>query len=669
MTVAKYTVFELIRAIRRLGTVGLFIMGLLAGSTLIAAFSESGETSYTTSNRFSADAAEPFRPSVFAAPSQPWSRVMGGGGFEKITDVAVTQRNELVFAGLKLGVNEGENSRAILVRTDPHGFVNAQSGIDHPDVGSVSRVILDDLGAARLVHWVNTRPAFARTDPEGNILWSRVYDVFGNSVWADVRPADDGHSIVALTDGDPESTQLRMVRFDHAGKVLWRSELAKEASIDTVRMVDSGDGGALVALETSTLTGVRTVSIVRLDRRGRTAWKRDVLSGDDIRLADAALDSQGGVILLAGTPSALVRFDGLGQLNWMRDLPALSPSGRHVIAAMDNGLVQVMAEPNTAGIGRRHWLARFDADGREVWSQTRANRSNATLEAVRMASNGAIIAGGSMVSSADGDTDMLMMAVAVDGTFPQGFGTIPSQIDQGAFAFADSESDEPSIVAASMVVDGSVALEAAYAADSAAIKSASEPDQIRIAPSYTEAILPAIDVASTPSDAGSYLTEQDRPQVREVSARLDASALAVPAAASFKPDARSSSSPPAAADDIEALARPTSGVDEPKVGVISETESADVATPRAVAPRQATQAAWSPREERPAYAYQCTFTCLADSEDMVKYPVTRIIANVAEDNSNLVSLDVMAMDRGICLATGGRVFDAPRLPPVCDRVN
>ncbi|MEL6568383.1 MAG: hypothetical protein AAFQ22_08200 [Pseudomonadota bacterium] len=657
MTFAKYTVFELIRALRRLGTVGLFIMGLLVGSTLIAVLTDHSEQS--GQGRFSADASERSPLSPLALPSQPWSRVMGDGGFEKITDVAVTQRNELVFAGLTLGVEQDEASRAVIVRTGPHGFVHSQFTVEHPDIGSVSRAVLDDDGAARLVHWVGMRPAFARTDALGNVVWSRAFDVQSDQVWADIQDAQYGHSLIALAGSDRFEGSLRIVRLDDAGKQLWRGDLAQDGEVETIHLFDSGDGGALIALQARTDDDVRAISLARLDRRGRLAWQRELLSSRDARLADAALDSDGSIVLLAGAPSALIRFDGLGQLSWMRDVPALSMSGRHVIASMEDGGVQVMAEPVTSSLGRRHWVARFNPDGRELWSRTRANRSNATLEAAKIAPNGVIVAGGSMVGSADGDTDMLMMAVADDGVFPQGFGSVPTFDTPQAAIMVDVDASEPTVLAASMVVDGSLALEAAYAADTAALQATVRPAPIRLPPS-NGGLIPEPDRSAVAAlEAEVRADETLRPEMRQISAPLDVAALA--AADPDLADIRQSEPEVA---EIEPVGS------EATVETIVRAALAEADQVRASTESARTEAAaWSPRDERPAYAYQCTFTCLADSEDVVKYPVTRMIANVAEENSNLVSLDVMAMDNGICLATGGRVFDTPRLPPVCDRVN
>ncbi|MEM1106038.1 MAG: hypothetical protein AAGH87_06585 [Pseudomonadota bacterium] len=646
MTVAKYTFFELIRALRRLGAVGLFVMGLIVGSTVIAA--TGGETSQEPSGRFIAAAATGDEIDVRAPPTVPWSRVLGEQPFEKITDVAMTRDTGVVFAGLSFGVDQAEAAHAMVVRTGPHGFVHTQSRIRDPRLGSVSRARVDDDGSLRLVHWVGSSPAFARASLDGDVVWSRTFKPEAAQAWADIAAARGEESLIAMASGVAGGQMLRVVRLDEAGRVVWRSALEPGGEIDTFRLFDSGDGGAMVAFDVALEDGGHRVSIVRFDRRGRRAWSRDLVDAPGVRLGDAFLGPRGSTVLLAGAPSVLIHLDGLGQLHWMQDLPALSQEGRHLVAADPEGVVQIMAEPADVGAGRQHYLARFDLHGRELWSRRRSNRTNANLVAAEIAPNGVILAGGSMVSSATGDTDMLMMAVSANGRFPSGFG-----------AAISPDSPPPAslgMVAAALELDGSQTLEAAFAADTAA----------RLA----DTAVPALYSGAAPSAALAEVPAEPSPPAVE---------RALGALPPAETEARRMvSAPLGSLSEADAPGKDSAGVSpapqpaatlERALGAASESDQSAGAEKRDASAGVAYPARWSPLGERPVYAYECTFTCLADSEDVVRYPVTRIIANVAEYNSSLVSLDVMAMDRGICLATGGRVFDAPRLPPVCDRMD
>ena len=467
MTFAKQSVFEVIRAVRRLGRVGIFGIGLAIGTMLIASSSESLFGDSSSQARFSADASVGDSVLLHQLPSQPWSRVMGDRQFERVTDVTLTDNQDVVFAGLSLGVGHNQSSHAVLVRTGPHGFVHAQSRITWPDMGSVSRISLDNKGAARLVHGRGADAVFASVDASGHLKWDRSLSGAEGSVWADIESAADGESLIALAQAsETTGASIRIVRLDDAGKQLWRRDLDVREGIESVSMFDSEDRGALIALEALDDYGLRTLDLVRLDWRGQIAWTRTVYEGRDARLADAAMEPEGSVVLVSGMPSALYRFDGLGQINWVRHLPRLDVEGHHQVVRGETGEIQVLAEPLTSAAARRHWLARFNMDGRELWSRTRANRMNATFEAAQYLPNGMVIAGGSLMSSATGDTDMLMLAVGDDGSFPSGYGAataLPS-VDPGTVGKPSTNSP---VLAASVMVDGSMTLQAAYSADRA----------------------------------------------------------------------------------------------------------------------------------------------------------------------------------------------------------
>ncbi len=645
MTFAKQTIFEVIRAVRRLGTVGLFGIGIAIGSTLIATFSDNLFGDDARQNRFTAVASVGEGTLLHQLPSQPWSRVMGDRQFERVTDVALTRNQDVVFAGLSLGVGHDQTSHAVLVRTGPHGFVHAQSRVSWPGMGSVSGVSLDDQGSARLVHWQGVNAAFASVNSGGQVIWSRRLAGAESSVWADIESAANGESLVVMAGAPEEGASVRVVRLDEAGKQLWRRDLNVREGIESVSMFDSEDRGALIALEALDEFGLRTLDLVRLDWRGRVAWSRTVYEGRDARLADAAMEPEGSVVLVSGSPSALYRFDGLGQVNWVRHLPRLDVEGHHQVVRRENGDIQVLAEPLTSAVARRHWLARFNADGRELWSRTRANRMNATFEAAEFLPNGMVIAGGSLMTSANGDTDMLLLAVGDDGAFPSGYGAATALPSVDPDTVGKPATNSP-MLAASVLVDGSMTLQAAYSADRAA-SSANQSDAER--PLRPLSTIAGSEDTQPPPDSLAGARETASPvysAVEEVPAE-PGSAAAV--------EMREISAP------VQTMAYAPSA----EMPGFAAPEALTASEPAAV---QASLQRISSQQSS-AYDYRCTFTCLAQSNDVVKYPVAKRISDVSEENSTLVALDVMAMDHGVCLATGGKVYDEPRLPPVCERLN
>lgn len=694
MAFARQAFVGLIRALRRAGSVGIFCIGLVIGAGAIGLLNSTDKITHPQTDRFAAPRAEasPAPGSGLVNSEQPWSRVLGGQQFEKVTDVAILGDHDIAFAGLSLGVGEAGEANAILVRTGAEGYVHGQVRLQDERLGSVSRVQLDDEGRARIIHWVNAQPAFAMADLSGNLIWTRVFEGAAAASWAEIATAENGATLIALIEAPSVETgngRAFIMRLDAEGKIAWRHELDLPHRVESVRLAGSGDGGALVAVQVGGETLQSALALLRLDRRGRLAWQRPVASGTGLSLADTSLRPDGALMLVAGSPSSLFRLDGLGELTWARDLPALDSDARHVVQENDDGDIFIIAEPRTANGTRRHWLARYTSDGRQVWAQTRVNRLNATLETVAMAQDGQLLAGGSLIASSRGDTDMLMMQIGSDGGFPQGLHGVAGDWD-----LPEEHETAPSapILAASLVLDeaaqfdltnmGSLpgesvsqeALETMPGAVAAFAGPASEEVREVSAPLSLTAIAPSRgeglgDIEAAP------VTPMDPPMLEE-------SALADPVATLLEPDS-------AAADGLVAVAtnppaRPLEDIaPESLSGNLAENElprAAEDATAESAAPvedeaiSEIEPVSYAPQMPTPrngdaAYAYQCTFTCLAQSDDVVKYPVSRLFANVSESNGALVSLDMMAMDRGVCLETGGRVFDQPRLPPVCERVN
>lgn len=663
MSFAKGLIIGTVRAVRQAGTVGLFIVGLLVGSAIIAQSPGLVSSLPNDPARLRADAGELSSEVLTGASklmSDPWSRVMGKPGFDNVTDIAMAGENSLVFAGISLGTGISDESGALLLRTGPTGFVHSQTSIDDPRLGNVTRAVLSDNGGARLVHWVGANPGFAAVSPDGTVQWSRTFDVQSDTVWAEIEVASHGETLVALTEGQNAQT-TKIMRLDEDGRVLWRHVLEAGGPLEHITLADSGDGGVLLATERVTGAERHEIAMARIDRRGREVWRRTLYSDYGVALAHTELSTRGGVVLIGGEPSALFRFDATGQLNWVREVPALDPAGRHLVTESPDGSWHVLAEPQSATQSRRHWLARFSSDGRLVWAHTRTNRTGASLEAAIVTHSGAMLAGGSVQSSATGDTDMLFMAIGEGGVFPRGFdgpGRPVIETPQSKVILADSQMDQP-LLPASAIVETSLALEAEMRPVAAQEEVMTIAAPLEPLDTFASAgATPLYDVARPRQARPEDLPIAPEPQPDTA---IGEAAIAVAAAEVVTSDAK----PPATELQMLAFTPPTPGLKPQRISVAPEAAPSE---PQSVALIESVSSAVS---EQPSevVSYACTFTCRADAADVVPYPVSRIIDDASELNASLFALDIMAMDHSVCMATGGRIYDLPRLPPECERLN
>ncbi len=681
--IARNTLFGTVRLLRRTGFVMTVMFGfvLVALALLVATFN-GPDWRASQGGAFAADRPVDRSDQQLAEKGAPWSQVTGGRDFDTITDVAEMASGKFAFAGLSLSMDGGEGSAGFLVHTNRSGELEARHEIDADTIGQIAKIVLDDEGGSRIVHWTGSELGFARTDGQGRVNWTRNFVSPSHTAWGDVASGHDGHTLVAIAEGRTGG-QVRLARLDGRGKILWRHDLdAGEATAD-LAIAAAGEGGALLALASQSGEAEQSISLRRFDSRGRLVWARKVYSGRTARLADAQLDTDRVSLLVAGEPSGLFVYDTFGTPVWVREIKPLNEFGRHVLARSPGTGYQVIGEPRHSNGSPELWLARFGEDGSEIWANSRVNRTNASFEDIHVSRDGLILAGGSLTDPLVGNTDMFMMSLSARGDFPSGYDNLAS--DGGLFASRESP-ERPSaipdrhgniqhaaagsrlpVLAASVIVDEVVA-EADRQANAGAAP-------VELAASA----LPTVGRAG-PETGPALGFPEGAVALREVSARVQIASVAVSPTENTVPEERPVEAPASgiaagktdlSTDPVPARPGPEAVPAENRDLPAPELQLAATATPRPAMDLRKRRPATTPEpvEDPSAYAYRCTFTCLAEGVDAVKYPVDRVIRDVSEDNAGLVSLDVMAMDNGVCLASGGQVYNTPRLPPACHRVD
>lgn len=662
--IARHTLFGMVRMFRRAGFALTVTFGMLLTLFVIAgAAFGTGEWRENRGEAFAADRPLPGFTEHSVPEGAPWSHVIGGREFDTITAVTETAGGDMVFAGLSLGMEGRDSSVGHLIRTDRRGRLQTRQEIDNSRIGRISKIALAPDGGSRVLHWVDADLGFARTDGTGKVLWSRRFSSPSDTAWGDVSAGHDDETLIAIVDGNA-SGQVRLMRLDGQGKSLWRHNLNAGEATANLTVAAAGEGGALLALASSDGEGGQIVSLRRFDHRGRLAWEREVYRGQTARLADARLDNDRVGLLVAGEPAGLFVYDTFGTPVWVREVTPLNEYGRHVLARHAGRGYQVIGEPRHADGAGEIWLASYGEDGRELWTRSRANRTNSIFEDIHVTPDGTIIAGGSLTDPLAGNTDMLMMRLSADGAFPTGYENMAAEAplfadlpptdtspDAGTGAGGNTihavASSRLPVMAASVIVDEVVA-EADRQATAVRTRAAADG---QVATRQVAATLPIADDTASP-----------QPRVGEPEATATKPA---PAVDKPEPVAPISSEPAAMPASPEAPAQRPSSRPEMQLAATRVPEPVSRMRTRRQIPQQAAEDVI----EAESFAYRCTFTCAAKADDTVKYPVDKVIRDVSEDNAGLVALDVLAMDNGVCLASGGVVFDAPRLPPVCQRVE
>ncbi|MDR2254251.1 MAG: hypothetical protein LBD97_10445 [Bifidobacteriaceae bacterium] len=277
----------------------------------------------------------------------------------------------------------------------------------------------------------------ARFDSELNLVWSNTLGGSADDAfWSVAAAADDG----AVAAGRTSSTDgifapsrggdsALLARFDGDGNLIWSTALGGTDASEFFAVGAAVDGGIVAVGQTSSVDGDFDPSaggydglVARFDTDGNLLWSKTVGGAGDDSFFAMVTTADGGVIAAGATASAdgdlppsqgggdalLVRFDADGELLWAN---TLGGAERDVFSAVltvaDGGIVVAGQTASTDGVfppsqGADDTLvARFDAQGDLVWSNTLGGSGTDGFVAIGAAALGGVIVAG-QTSSTDG---------------------------------------------------------------------------------------------------------------------------------------------------------------------------------------------------------------------------------------------------------------------------
>jgi cysteine-rich repeat protein len=232
----------------------------------------------------------------------------------------------------------------------------------------------------------------ARFAPDGAPVWNHEYEHEVYILPADMELTPTGDIVVVGNTASYASIPTaRVHRFDEDGQQLWQFEEDKlEATLATGydSVAVDADGAVYVAATRADVTrdghGHRRMFLRALAPDGAPLWDLErtppesfalypgdiVLAGDQLVASAAHYQVVDDIHLTAQPELSLVAFDTAGNELWWEDWTVPAPWGAHggtLVAAPDGGVF--LAGGVSLGEERAQLLARFDADGANVWAR------------------------------------------------------------------------------------------------------------------------------------------------------------------------------------------------------------------------------------------------------------------------------------------------------------
>jgi hypothetical protein len=279
-----------------------------------------------------------------------------------------------------------------------------------------------------------------KLDSSGATTWQKCLGgTGGEEAYSIVQTRDGGYIVAGLTgsnDGDVSGSHgfgdIWVVKLDSSGAIAWQKCLGGTASEQAFSIVQTLDGGYVVAGQVlsndgdvSGNHGSGDIWVVKLDSSGAIAWQK-CLGGTSDELALSIIETLDGGYIVAGNTRSndgdvsgnhgfgfydawVVKLNSSGAIAWQKCLGGTSDElASSIIQTLDGGyIVAGSASSNDGDVSGNlgygdTWLVKLDSSGAIIWQKclggTGADGANSIFQTL---DGGYIVAG--LTGSNDGD--------------------------------------------------------------------------------------------------------------------------------------------------------------------------------------------------------------------------------------------------------------------------
>ncbi len=220
-----------------------------------------------------------------------------------------------------------------------------------------------------------------KTDVDGTLVWTNVYDESFIEQGNSVIQADNGDLIIVGTIKDISASDrdLYVLSISSSGKFLWSKRFGEDGDEFGKDITKGVDGGYVIIGETTTtLNGESDFFVLKIDDQGNEIWSKTIgTDKDDVSTAITTINDGYAFTGFSENPNgfdndvAIYRITGEGEVKWSKPISSNEiEEGNDIITTRDGGLAIVGNITNNRDVlitkyddtGKRLWLTSFGDD-------------------------------------------------------------------------------------------------------------------------------------------------------------------------------------------------------------------------------------------------------------------------------------------------------------------
>jgi hypothetical protein len=253
-----------------------------------------------------------------------------------------------------------------------------------------------------------------KLDSGGNVQWTKtIGGSFDDEAHSIIQSSDGGYVVAGWTSSFGPGSDIYVVKLDSSGNVVWAKTIGGSNSDYAHSIIQSSDGGYVVAGSTSSFgSGGSDFYVVKLDSSGNVQWAKTI-GGSDYDAAYSIIQSSDGGYAVAGYTRSfgagsedmyVVKLDSSGNIVWTKTIGGSSwDEALSIIQSSDGGYV-VAGSTRSFGAGYSDfYVVKLDSGGNVQWAKTIGGSSGDFASSIIQSSDGGYVVAGETASfGADG---------------------------------------------------------------------------------------------------------------------------------------------------------------------------------------------------------------------------------------------------------------------------
>jgi hypothetical protein len=364
-------------------------------------------------------------------PEEEWNRTFGGELFDNGYGVEQTNDGGYIVSGSKDETGSYEGGDCWLIKTDESGNIEWDNTYGGPenDKGWAVRQTNDGgyavVGVSNSFSPINHDIYFVKTDPDGDLLWQKIFGSEGiDSGLFFQMTSDGGYIIFGTNSWDPENEKGDAwgIKTNVNGDEIWNKTYGGADMELGYSIQQTSDSGYIMAIGTNSYgAGDFDAWLIKTDAFGNIQWDQTYGGVGLDYCVSVLITNDGGFIFVGATTSHgddngdvwLVKTDENGNMQWEKTYGGDGIDYGYHLDQTDDGGFLIVGGTDSFGAGNEDfYVIKTDSSGNMIWDKTLGGENKEICRCGYQTDDGGYIISGLTYSYGSGESDVWLVKLA-----------------------------------------------------------------------------------------------------------------------------------------------------------------------------------------------------------------------------------------------------------------